>query len=333
MHSYFPHLRPDWLFLHKEDVLDPGLAIIDPHHHLWQTPEFSYALPQLQADVGSGHAVRATVFVECLSHYRAHGPEALRPVGETEYVVQHSGPAQSGADMCAGIVGWADLQLGDQITPVLEQHIQAGQGRFRGLRSRPTWHADPAIHALGAGHAEVLLQPQVQQAVRALGRLGLTLDIWVYHTQLADVARLAASCPQTTLVLNHCGGPLGVGPYAGQRDAVLHDWQAQMQALSRHPNIVVKLGGLAMPRCGFGWHQAARPVGSQVLASAWAPYIEHCIAAFGVQRCMFESNFPMDKTGCSYVTLWNAFKRLAKGASAGEKAALFEATAARVYRL
>lgn len=328
MHSYFPQLRPDWLFLHKEDVLEPGLAIIDPHHHLWQTPEFSYALPQLQADVDSGHAVRATVFVDCMSHYRIDGPEALRPVGETEFVA-----AQDGAPLCAGIVGWADLQLGEQVRPVLEQHVQAGKGRFRGVRSRPTWHADPAIHAPGAGAAEMLLRPQVQQAARVLGDMGLTLDLWVYHTQLQDVARLAAACPQTTLVLNHCGGPLGIGPYAGQRDSVFLEWQARIQALGRYPNVVVKLGGLAMPRCGFGWHEAARPVGSDELARAWAPYMEHCIAAFGVQRCMFESNFPMDKTGCSYATLWNAFKRLAQGASAGEKAALFEGTAARVYRL
>lgn len=329
MSSYFPHLHPHWLALHQEEVLEPALPIIDAHHHLWDTAEFTYARAQLQEDVGSGHAVRATVFVECLSHYRAHGPEVLRPVGETEYVQKSC----AGKPLCTGIVGWADLQLGDQVTPVLEQHIQAGKGRFRGLRSRPTWHADPAIHAPGLGHAEVLLQPQVQQAVRALGRLGLTLDLWVYHSQLGDVARLAAACPGTTLVLNHCGGPLGVGPYAGQREAMLHDWRSQMQALAAHQNIVVKLGGLAMPRCGFGWHEAARPVGSEVLARAWAPYIEHCIAAFGVERCMFESNFPMDKTGCSYVTLWNAFKRLAGGASASEKAALFESTAARVYRL
>lgn len=333
MSSYFPHLDPEWLALHQEQVLEPDLPIIDAHHHLWDTAEFTYARAQLEEDLGSGHALRATVFVECLSHYREHGPAALRPVGETEYVVQHGGPAQGGADLCAGIVGWADLQLGNQVRPVLEQHIQAGQGRFRGLRSRPTWHADPAIHAPGTGEAHVLLQPRVKQAVRVLGDMGLTLDLWVYHTQLQDVARLAAACPQTTLVLNHCGGPLGVGPYAGRRDTVFLEWRARIQALGRYPNIVVKLGGLAMPRCGFGWHEAARPVGSEVLAQAWAPYMEHCIAAFGVRRCMFESNFPMDKSGCSYATLWNAFKRLAGGASASEKAALFEGTAARVYRL
>lgn len=333
MPSYFPHLHPDWLSLHQEEVLEPDLPIIDAHHHLWDTPEFTYARAQLEQDLGSGHALRATVFVECLSHYRESGPAALRPVGETEYVVRHSGPARGGADLCAGIVGWADLQLGEQVRPVLEQHIQAGKGRFRGVRSRPTWHAHPAIHAPGAGAAEVLLQPGVRQAVRVLGDMGLTLDLWVYHTQLQDVARLAAACPQTTLVLNHCGGPLGVGPYAGQRAAVLQDWRAQIAALAAYENVVVKLGGLAMPRCGFGWHAAARPVGSDMLARAWAPYMEHCIAAFGVQRCMFESNFPMDKTGCSYATLWNAFKRLAGGASASEKAALFAGTAARVYRL
>jgi len=333
MSSYFPKLRPEWLALHQEDVLDPALAIIDPHHHLWQTPEFTYALPQLQADVDSGHAVRATVFVDCMSHYRSDGPAALRPVGETEFVAQHGGAGQGGTQLCAGIVGWADLQRGDRVTPVLEAHIAAGQGRFRGVRARATWHGDAALHPPGAGAAEVLLQPQVQQAARVLAAMGLTLDVWVYHTQLKDVARLAAACPQTTLVLNHCGGPLGVGPYAGQRAAVLQDWRAQITALAAHENVVVKLGGLAMPRCGFGWQEAARPVDSARLAQAWAPYVAHCIAAFGVQRCMFESNFPMDQTGCSYRTLWNAFKRLAQSASASEKAALFAGTAARVYRL
>lgn len=333
MSSYFPQLRPEWLVLHEEPVLEPALPIIDAHHHLWQTPEFRYARADLQADLAGGHAVRATVFVECLSQYRADGPAALRPVGETEYVVEHCQPGQGGSELCAGIVGWADLRLGDAVRPVLEQHIAAGRGRFRGVRSRPTWHADPAIHAPAAGDAQVLLQPQVRQAVRVLGDMGLTLDVWVYHTQLEEVAQLAAACPQTTLVLNHCGGPLGIGAHAGQRAAVLRDWQARIQALAAHRNIVVKLGGLAMPRCGFGWHEAVRPVGSEALAQAWAPYIEHCIAAFGVERCMFESNFPMDKTGCSYRTLWNAFKRLAGGCSASEKAALFEATAARVYRL
>lgn len=333
MHSYFPHLRPDWLSLHQEEVLDPALPIIDAHHHLWQTPEFSYALAQLQSDASDGHALRATLFVDCMSHYRSDGPEALRPVGETEFVVRHCGVQQGGVQWAAGIVGWADLQLGDRVTPVLEAHMAAGQGRFRGVRARANWHADPALHPPGVGAAEMLLRPQVQQAARRLGDMGLTLDLWVYHSQLGDVARLAAACPQTTLILNHCGGPLGVGPYAGKRDAVRREWQAQIQALAAHGNIVVKLGGLAMPRCGFGWHEAERPVDSQTLAWAWAPYIEACVQAFGAERCMFESNFPMDKTGVSYRTLWNAFKRLAQGASAGEKAALFEGTAARVYRL
>ncbi|MET1116967.1 MAG: amidohydrolase family protein [Comamonas sp.] len=333
MPSYLPVLRPEWLALHDEPVLEPALPIIDAHHHLWLTPEFSYARPQLQADAASGHAVRATVFVDCLSHYREQGPEALRPVGETAFVMRECGAGQGGAELCAGIVGWADLRLGAAVTPVLEQHLVAGQGRFRGVRSRAAWHADAALHAPGAGDAGLLLQPRVQQAVRILGRLGLTLDVWVYHPQLQEVAQLAAACPQTTLVVNHCGGPLGVGPYAGRRDAVLGQWQAQIQALAQYPNSVMKLGGLAMPRCGFGWHAQPVPVDSATLAQAWAPYIDHCIAAFGVERCMFESNFPMDKSGCSYRTLWNAFKRLAHGGSASEKAALFEGTAARVYRL
>lgn len=335
---YFPALRPAWLALHHEEVIDPELPIVDAHHHLWETPGFAYACGELLADARSGHNVRTTVFVDCGSHYRELGPEALRPVGETEFVVaQTAGQREGKARLCAGIVGWADLRLGTGVQQVLEQHIEAGQGCFRGVRSRATWHADPvlnpAVGSANGGQPGLLLEPPVQQAAKLLGQLDLSLDVWVFHTQLQDVARLATACPQTRLVLNHCGGPIGVGPFQGRRGEVLRDWHADMRTLAAHDNIVVKLGGLAMPRMGFGFHEAAIPVGSVVMATAWAPYIEACVAAFGVERCMFESNFPVDKVSCSYVAVWNAFKHVTQACSAAEKTALFSETATRVYRL
>ncbi|MFM9927611.1 amidohydrolase family protein [Variovorax sp. H27-G14] len=324
--------RADWLALHSEDILDPAQPIVDAHHHLWALPGATYLRPQLLEDLDSGHDIRATVFVDCHSHYLSSGPAALRPTGETAFVV-----AQAPADdatrggLCAAIVGWADLMLGEQVSPVLEAHMQAGQGRFRGIRSRPTWHDDAEVHPSREGSAGLLREPALQRGARALGAMGLSLDLWIYHTQLDDVAHLAAHCPDTTLVLNHCGGPLGNGPFTHRRAEVFDDWRQRIRSLASHPQVHIKLGGLAMPRMGFGLELAQRPLDSSALAAAWAPYFETCIEAFGTQRCMFESNFPVDKTGCSYAVLWNAFKRVAAGCSASERTDLFMRTATRTY--
>jgi L-fuconolactonase len=330
----FPVMRPEWLDLHHEEVIEPSLPIVDPHHHLWELPNFDYLRSELLADVGSGHNVRATVYVDCKSRYRLSGPEALRPVGETEFVVAET-PVTADQDiaLCAGIVGWADLLLGADVRSPLEEHIEAGKGRFRGIRSRATWHADSVLHPAGEGRSGLLLESVVQQAVETLGRLDLSLDLWVFHTQLKEVGKLAAACPMTPIVLNHCGGPLGVGPFRNLRREVFEGWRKDISELAQHENVVVKIGGLAMPRFGFGFHEALAPVHSDALAEAWAPYIGVCIDAFGAERCMFESNFPVDKGACSYVTLWNAFKRVTQGYSAAERAALFSLTASRIYRL
>lgn len=330
----FPRIRPEWLAQAREPVLEPDLPIIDAHHHLWAHQEGTYLAPALEADLHSGHDVRATIYVDCHSGYRTNGSEALRPVGETEFVISEApfDPA-SGVKPCAAIVGWADLELGDAVQEVLEAHVAAGQGRFRGIRTRAAWHEAREVHPDGMGRRGLLLEPLLQQGVRRLGTMGLTLDVWVYHTQLSEVGALARACPGTTIVMNHCGGPLGIGPYEGRREDVFRGWREQIQLVARHHNVVVKLGGLGMPRTGWRFHERSVPAGSTELARHWAPYFETCVEAFGTKRSMVESNFPVDKGACSYVVLWNAFKRLAAGCNASEKIDLFSETAARVYRL
>lgn len=337
-HRNFPPLRPDWLARQCEEVLDPSREIIDPHHHLWEVPGSRYLLDDLMADLGSGHDVRASVHVECKSAYRADGPEALRPLGETEFA-RHcaaAGAARSGGRLrpCAAIVGYADLALGEAVRPVLEAHLAAGAGLFRGVRVRAAWHPHPAFQGPADGPPEGLLrQPTFRAGLVELGRLGLRCDLWVFHTQLAEAADLAAAFPMLPIVLNHAGGPLGIGPFAGQRDAVFAAWAADMRRLAQARNVVVKLGGLAMPRIGFGFDARATPPSSAELAAAWQPYIDLCLEVFGPSRCMFESNFPVDKGMTGYRVLWNAFKRMAAGLGEAGRDAVFRATAARFYAI
>jgi L-fuconolactonase len=327
-----------------EDVLEPGLPIIDPHHHLWDRQGNRYLLDELLADTGqvdahgARHNVRATVFVECASMYRADGPAALQPVGETEFVNGIAAMSASGGygdtRVAAGIVSFADLSLGAAVREVLQAHIDAARGRFRGIRHAAGWHASEQIRNSHSDPIEhLLLDARFREGFAQLAPLGLSFDAWLFHAQLPELTDLARAFPDTTIVLDHFGGPLGIGPYAGQGDAVYAHWTRDIDALARCPNVVVKLGGLAMPINGFAWHKGERLPTSQQLADATARYYLHTIDRFGPTRCMFESNFPVDKVSCSYLVLWNSFKRLATGFSAAEKAALFHDTAARVYRL
>lgn len=330
----FPDIRPEWLARNNEQAIEADLPIVDAHHHLWELPGFTYMRDDLLADLRGGHNIVSTVYIDCMSRYRLDGPEEFRPVGETEFVVSETANlTKEGFAPCAGIVGWADLLLGDQVQPVLEQQIEAGQGRFRGVRTRAAWHEHPLLRPPSHSFAGMLLDPSLQRGVKKLGALGLSLDVWVYHPQLKDVGRLATACPDTTLVLDHCGAPLGIGPFAGRRDEVFRSWRDDIKALAAHSNIVVKLGGLAMPRCGFGFHEAEMPATSEMLATAWTPYLDTLIEAFGTKRCLFESNFPVDKAVCSYVVIWNAFKRYSRACSAAEREDLFSRTAATTYRL
>ena len=331
-------MTTDWLGQVQEEILEPALPICDPHHHLWDHPGSRYLLDELLADTGSGHNVVSTVFVECASMYRADGDAALRCVGETEFVQGIAAMSASGGygalRAASGIVSLADLSLGSAVRPVLEAHIDASRNRFRGIRHAAGWHASDAIRNSHTNPPPgLLLDKQFRAGFAELAPLGLSFDAWLYHAQIPDLTDLARAFPGTTIILDHFGGPLGIGPYEGQADAVFADWRAAIDDLAGCPNVVVKLGGINMAVNGFGWHKRPLPPTSVELLAATRRYYDHTIARFGVQRCMFESNFPVDKVSCSYAVLWNSFKRLAANFSATEKAALFHDTAARVYRI
>jgi L-fuconolactonase len=335
--NYLP-VRPEWLGRRTEAILEPDLPIIDPHHHLWDRPGWRYLADELLADTNTGHRILATVFMQCQSMNRAHGPAALRPVGETEFV---NGIAAMGASglygptlLCAGIIGHADLRLGAAVREVLEAHVRAGNGRFRGIRHTASWDADTSLlNPRSVAPAGLLAMPAFREGFAQLAPLGLSYDAWLFHPQLDELTALAQAHPETQIILNHCGGPLGIGAYAQDKAGVFAAWSAAIRRLSGCANVCVKLGGLGMRIGGFGFDQQPDPPDSETLAAAWRPFIETCIEAFGPARCMFESNFPVDKGSYGYVACWNAFKRLAAGASAAEKAALFSETARLVYRL
>ncbi|MGQ0580391.1 MAG: amidohydrolase family protein [Reyranella sp.] len=332
-------VRKDWLARRREDILEPDLPIVDPHHHLIDRPESgTYLLPDLLADIASGHRIVATVYLEWLSMYRADGPEEMRPVGEIEFANGVAAMSASGSygvpRVCAGIVGHADLMLGARVTGVLEAMIAAGGGRFRGIRYIASSDPEQAQWGATAVRPEGLLRDKrLREGFAQLAPLGLSFDAWLYHPQLGDLVDLARAFPGTTIVLNHVGGPIGLGRYTTKRDAVFADWSARIRDLAACPNVHVKLGGLGMKMFGFDVHEGELPPSSEQLAMAWRPYIETCISAFGPSRAMFESNFPVDKGSYGYGVFWNACKRLAQGASATEKADLFHGTASRVYRL
>lgn len=332
---------PDEAWLAKqppEPILDPDLPIIDPHHHLWHRPGHRYLLDDFLADVRTGHHVVATVFEECHAMYRASGPEELRPVGETEFVAGMAAMRDSGlygpTRVAAGIVGFADLTLGDRVEPVLEAHIRAGGGRFRGVRYSTGWDASESIgNSRTATGPHVLRQANIRAGLARLTALGLAFDAWVYHPQLADVIDLARAFPTATIIMCHVGGPLGYGPYAGKQDEVFASWKSNMTELARCQNVVMKLGGMLNRLAAYDFRARPAPLASTELAEYWRPYMGTCIELFGPERCMFESNFPVEKMGVGWATLWNAFKRIAAGASPEEKRSLFSGTARRVYNL
>ena len=324
----------------SEAALEPELPIIDPHHHLWDTEHRGrYFLPELLADISGGHNIVSTVFLECQAMYRAGGPVEMRPVGEVEFVNGIAAMSASGqygpCRVAEAIVGHADLTIGARVRDVLEALIAAGNGRFRGIRHGVSHDPNEAIAKFISRFVppHQLADATFRQGFAELAKLGLSFESWQYHPQLPEAVDLAHAFPDTTIILNHVGGVLGVGPYAGKRQEILASWRKDISALAKCPNVNVKLGGLGMSSFGFGFEHQDAPPSSAELAEAWRPYVEHCIEAFGPERCMFESNFPPDKQSCGYTELWNAFKRLTSGASAAEKKALYSGTAARVYRI
>jgi predicted TIM-barrel fold metal-dependent hydrolase len=329
---------PAWWAQRKEGILEPALEIVDPHHHLWDRDGHRYLLDQLLADTGSGHNITHSVFVECGSMYRADGPGEIKPVGEIEFVNGTAAMSASGrygkSRLCAGIVGHADLRLGDGVVRVLEAQIAASDGRFRGIRHSVVWDASEMFSRGRTNSPKGQMADATWRAGFArLAPLNLTFEAWLYHPQLIELADLARAFPQTTIILNHVGGPLGIGPYATKKEETFAVWKAGITELGKCQNVVVKLGGLGMLFGMFDFHTRETPPSSEELARAYKPYIETSIAAFGPDRGMFESNFPPDGVSSSYAVLWNAFKRLAAGSSADEKAKLFSGTARRVYRL
>ena len=330
--------REDWLAQYTEEVIDPSRPIVDPHHHLWDRGGQRYMIEELSADIASGHNIVATVYVEARSMYRATGPEALRPVGEVEFANGAAAMSASGgygpAAICAGIVGHANLSLGEAARAVLEAEIAAGQGRFRGIRHSSAFDADPDVgHMYTTRPKGLLLDPTFRKGFACLAPLGLSFDAWMFHPQIGELTDLARAFPDTKIVLDHCGGPVGLGRFANRREETFAVWKASIEEIAKCPNVVVKLGGLAMRLLGYDFHQRPRPPSSEEAAAAWRPYIESCIEAFGPGRCMFESNFPPDKGQCSYQVIFNAFKRIAAPYSEADKTALFSKTATEVYRL
>ncbi len=323
-----------WLSLRTEAALEPELAICDPHHHLWDHPESRYLLEEFSIDLTGGHNVVSSVFIECLSKYRKESPAALQPIGETEFVESLVGAGQNQGKIVAGIISHANLQLGAEAADVIAGHAAASPTRFRGIRHSCSWNASSEIRNSHSNPpAELYLDKGFREGFTCLAAQELVFDAWLYHPQLPELTALAKAFPNQTIVLDHVGGPLGIGPYRYKRKEVLEHWKKNIIDLAQCDNVLVKLGGLGMAINGFDWHKRPLPPSSSELAAAYKPYIMHCIDAFGVERCMFESNFPVDKISSSYTILWNSFKRLTENFSRDEKARLFHDNAVQTYKL
>jgi L-fuconolactonase len=326
-----------WLKLTEETPIDPDLRICDPHHHFRYRADFHYLLDDLLSDIDQGDNICKTVFIQCHVWYRETGPEELKPLGETEAVQriaeQCARDKRTRIDVAAGIVCYADLTRGSRVTTVLEAQLAASPNRLRGIRQVSAWDAFSDIIIPPSPGPGMLMNPRFREGFACLQRYNLNFDAWLFHPQLPELTDLARAFPDTSIVLDHIGGPLGVGPYSGKRQEVFREWKRDIADLATCPNVAVKLGGLGMPICGFGWQERPKPLGSEELAEAIAPYYLWCIEKFGAHRCMFESNFPVDKVSYSYTVMWNAFKRISRDFSQKERVALFHDTAAKVYRL
>lgn len=335
-----PHLpvRQEWLGLLDEPAIEPELMIVDAHHHLWDRPDSRYMLDDYLDDIDSGHHVVASVYVQCRSMFNLDLPEPLRCVGEVEFANGVAALSASGSygepRICSAIVAGADLSLGEAVAPVLEEMLARAGRRLQGIRNTTAWHADPLVVSNPRPPPPGLLSDvNWRKGVSCLRRYNLALDLWAYHTQLEQIFDLARSFPDQLMVLDHLGGPLGIGPYAGARESVFAEWSRLIGQLAACPNVRIKLGGLGMHVGGFNLHTRKLPPDSDTLAGLWRPYILHCIDVFGVERCLFESNFPVDKGMYSYGVMWNAFKKITAGFSCDEKRFLFSQTAVDTYNL
>ncbi len=326
----------EWLKQVHEDALDPEVEIVDPHHHLWMRPGQPYLMPEFAEDLATGHNVVSTVYAECHSMYRQSDPEALQSLGETEFVTGCGAMADSGAfgetRICEAMVGRVELTLGAATRGIFEQHLERSAGRFRGVRYSTAWDESERIRNV-VPDARRLAEPTVREAASVMAEMGLSLDCWVYHPQLDEVAEFAQALPDLTIILNHAGVPILGGPYRDRRDEVYQDWKRGMQRVAAHENVFIKLGALPIIRTAGGESERKLPPNSEEVADAWEPWLAACIEAFGPSRSMFESNFPVQKLWASYAVTWNAFKRIAQGASEDEKHQLFSGAAKTAYRL
>ncbi|WP_425409882.1 amidohydrolase family protein [Hyphococcus sp.] len=322
-----------WLELTHEEPLSPDIEICDPHHHLWKDPVNNYFLEEFLSDI-SNNNVTSSVYVECQRQYNKDGPEQFAPVGETKFIDRETGSTQhqaSPVQIAAGIVGFADLTLGSRVAPVLESHLAASD-RFRGIRYATAHYPDPAVHSAHTNpNAFLMSDTTFREGFGLLERFELTFDAWVYFTQLLEIVDIAEAFPNIKIIVNHTGGVLGIGPFKDSHADIYPEWLRGMRQLSKCENVFVKLGGLTMKMNGFQWHKRNAPPTSSILADVLSPYFIACIELFGSNRCMFESNFPIDRVSCSYTVLWNAMKRITSGASRDERSNLFRDTATRVY--
>jgi len=335
MAKYTPGTQ-EWLDQVTEEIIEPDRRIIDPHHHLWYgkgVPD--YLLEDLWSDTGSGHRVEKTVFVETDTCYRDTGPAHLACVGETEFAVQVAEESENGGagkSVISAIVGHADLLLAEGVEEVVQEHIAAARGRFRGIRHIAS--RDSNLEAAKRWATEDLYKNEkYRQGARTLGKLGLTQDCWHLHHQNRSFLSMARAVEGTTIILNHFASPVGIGPYAGHQDEIFAEWRRDISEIAKCPNVVAKLGGLAMPVNGVGWSERETPPTSDEVVETHRRYYLHAIESFGPERCMFESNFPVEKASVSYVIIWNAYKKMVLDFSEDEKDLLFYRTAERVYRV
>ena len=325
----------EWLGQVIEDVIDPDREIVDPHHHLWPNPEVHYNLEHLLQDTGSGHNVVQTVFMECGAAYRTDGPPRFWPVGETEFVAAAAARSANleGQATIAGIVAHANLTR-DHLDEVIDAHEEAANGLFRGIRHTGSWDPHPEDLSIpGRAERGLFSLDDFRRGVRRLGERGLTFDTWMFHHQIPEYNELAKAVPNTTMIFDHFGMPIGVGPYADKRAEIFAQWKDDVEELAKCPNVYAKLGGLAMPDMGFGWNLRDKPPTSDEFVAAQSPWYDHAIKCFGPERCMFESNFPVDRQSISYRTLWNGLKKIAAKYSDAEQDLMFSRVARDVYRL
>ena len=338
------HEIENWINGVKEEIIDPDMEIIDPHHHLWHGPEdppgvkesYRYLLEDLWSDTSSGHNIKKTVFIDCGQEYYEEGPERFKPVGETEFVVEIAKQGRQNPDKAqiAGIIGHANMMLGSSVKEVLEMHQEKGEGLFRGIRHAGGWDEDERVrnaHSHPTPH--IYLEDNFQQGLEELSSLGMVFDTWHYHNQIKDLTKLAKNLPNLTIVHDHFGGPLGIGPYEGKRDEIYEQWKEDTYELSQCVNVFAKLGGLAMPINGWDWHRKDLPATSDEIVAEQARYYMHTLDCFGADRSMFESNFPVDKQSVSYHVIWNAYKKMTIHLGDNEKRKLFYETANKVYKL